>query len=408
MSNDEVLDLHFDIRHSLFDIHHSNVTVVRNTMIYLDHSATTPLDERVLDAMLPFMREEFANASSIYGAGRRMRIALEDARERFARSIGITPAEIIFTSGGTESDNAAMFSSRDREGALLVSAVEHHAVLAPAEKLSEEGKKVITVGVSSDGTIDEEKFLDALKTSRPALVSVMMVNNEVGTINDVKHLARIAHDAGALFHTDAVQALGLCEINLRDFDVDMASFSSHKIYGPKGVGALYIKAGVKISPFIIGGAQERNRRGGTESVALAVGFATARDLASNSREKEWARLTSLKKEFERLLQTHVEGVRFNHPESSIPSIVNVAFDEAMYTIDGEALLIGLDMEGIAASNGAACTSGSVQPSHVLKAMGRSDAVAHGSVRFSMGRSTTVDDITKATEALVTVVTRMRT
>ena len=391
-------------------------------MPYLDHAATTPLRPEALDAMLPFLREHFGNASSLHGPGRRARVAVDAARETVAGVLGCEPAEVVFTSGGTEADNAALrgtltgaaLRETGRPG-LVTSAVEHHAVLATAEALRGDGHPVVVLPPGASGSVSAEAVAEAL-TPETGLVSVMLVNNEVGTIADVPGIARAAHAAGALCHTDAVQAAGLLDLSVSALGVDLLSLSAHKVGGPKGAGALFVRAGTPFAPILTGGAQERRRRGGTENVAALVGFATALALADAERLGHAARLAALRDRLAGLLRDAFgETLRFNTPLAGVadleapvaPHILSVSFRPGTAPLDGQMLLVGLDMEGVAVSSGSACTSGALEPSHVLLAMGADRETAGATVRFSLGRETTEADVDAAAEATVRVAARLR-
>lgn len=377
--------------------------------VYLDYSATTPLDPRVLEAMLPHLSENFGNASSIHGFGRKAKAILEESREIVARSIHASHDSLIFTSGGTEADNhavrgvASALKSKGRDR-IVVSAVEHHAVLDTALTLQGEGLKVDRARVDETGMVDLE-HLRSLVNGQTALVSVMHVNNEVGTIEPVREASRIAHEAGAVFHTDAVQSYGKIPVDVEELGVDLLSLSAHKIYGPKGIGALYIRKGLALDSLMTGGGQERNRRAGTENVALAAGFARAARIAVESLKGDSERIEGLHKD----LRTRLDGfpgIVFNgHPEQRIPHIVSISFAEP--GIDGEALIIGMDLRGVAVTSGSACTSGTLEPSHVLLAMGRPESTARATIRFSLGRGTTSDEIETAVRALNEVLAKMK-
>jgi cysteine desulfurase len=378
-------------------------------LVYLDYSATTPLDSRVMDAMMPHFVENFGNASSVHAYGRKARAVLEESREAIARCIGAPNDSLIFTSGGTEADNFAVrgtataMKSRGRDH-IVVSAVEHHAVLDTALAMRKEGFRVDRARVDQSGNVDLD-YLRSLVNDRTALVSVMHVNNEVGTIEPVREAAEIAHSVGAVFHSDAVQSLGKIPVDVEQFGVDLLTLSAHKIYGPKGIGALYVRKGVAIDSLLTGGGQEQNRRAGTESVPLAVGFAKAAYIAQEAMDEDSKRIGSLKHELRQKLEGF-PGIVFNgHPERSIPNILNVSFETP--GIDGEALIIGMDLRGIAVTSGSACTSGTLEPSHVLLAMGRSEATARATIRFSLGRQTTSKDLDRAVDALREVLSRMR-
>lgn len=373
-------------------------------MIYLDNSASTPLDERVLDAMQPYLRGEFGNASSIYELGRSARIALEDARARVATAIGAEESEIVFTSGGTEANNhaiqgavfAAHLAGRNfKEQSISISQTEHHAVLEPAEFVEKLGVKVNRVKVNRDGIIDIDAFRSSLSKST-SLVSVMSVNNETGSINPIKEIASLTRELSplSLIHTDAVQALGKIDVDIKEWGVDLLSLSAHKIHGPKGIGALYVHRTVMIEPLLHGGAQERNRRGGTEAVALAVGFAKAAEIVLQEKDARREHIHLLHTYLIRKLQ-EIEGVVLNSPTGgkSVDNIINISFTpEVLSKIEGDALIIRFDLDGIAVSNGSACTSGALQPSHVLLAMGKGEEVARKSIRVSLSNNNSIEDL----------------
>ncbi len=374
--------------------------------VYLDHSATTPLDPEVLEAMLPWLREHFGNASSLHAWGRRARVAVEEAREEIAALIGAHPSELVFTSGGTEANNAILKSccveSRLAD-TVVYSAVEHHAVIHPAEALAAQGFRTAVLPVDSWGRVRPE---DAATWNHPrTLISVMHANNETGVIQPLEAIRAAAPDA--LLHTDAVQSFGKIPVNVRQLGVDFASFSAHKIHGPKGIGAMYIRQGIDFKAHQHGGSQERNRRAGTEPVALIVGFQVAARKAVRELEQRAQRMRQLSQLLRRLLQERIPGILFNTPEEGVlPNIVNITFADA-HKLDGDALILGMDLYGVAVSNGSACTAGSMQPSHVLIAMGRSPAQARAAIRFSLSHETTEDDILYAVEALLNVLAPMR-
>ncbi len=377
--------------------------------IYLDHTATTPMDPRVLEAMLPYFSDTFGNASSVHAFGREARQALERAREVIARAIGAEPGEMLFTSGGTESDNAAIRGvalAHRAKRRILTTRAEHHAVLESCEALRQEGWDVLTLPVDATGAVDPGAIRGAVNPET-ALISVMHANNEVGTVSRIDEIAAIARAAGVPLHTDAVQSLGKIPVNVHDLGVDLLSLSAHKIYGPKGIGALYIRKGTALERILHGGGQERGRRPGTENVALAVGFGRAVELAEQEREKESDRLRGLRDALEaRLRELFPDMIVNGDPSRRLPHVLSISFDSSKRTLQGEMLLVNMDLAGIAASSGSACTSGSIQPSHVLLAMGRDVATARATLRFSFGRSNTLEDVSDVAEALRTVVERM--
>ncbi len=367
-------------------------------MTYLDNSATTRLDDRVRAAMEPYLGERFGNASSIHSLGREAHVALEEARSVIAKTIGADSAEIVFTSGGTEANNYAIkgsIFSEIKKGkvfsdlSVLTSPVEHHAVLEPIEFLTSVGVRSFFCDVDSDALAKIEDIPSDL-----TLASIMYVNNEVGSINDIQNITEKIRLAApnALIHSDGVQAFGKIPIDAHQLGVDLLSLSAHKIYGPKGIGALYIRRGVQIEPLLHGGSQERNRRGGTEPVALAVGFAEAARLVSEEFDE---RARHIKKLREYLLAklSEISEVVINSPRKSVAAIINISFTpEILQRLDSEALIINFDLAGVAVSNGAACTSGTLQPSHVLLAMGKGKEIAAKSLRVSLSKDTTISDI----------------
>ena len=377
-------------------------------LVYLDHSATTPLDPEVLAAMQPVFAELYGNASSVHAFGRSARVKLEESRESIAQVLGVSHDELLFTSGGTESDNFALrgtFAAARQSGRdhLIVSSVEHHAVLATAEKLKGEGASVTVLPVDEYGMVDPERVRSSI-TPKTFLVSVMHGNNEVGTLEPIHELALLANEHGALFHSDAVQTFGKVRLNLKDTPVDLVSITAHKLYGPKGIGALVVRKGTALVPETVGGAQEGNRRAGTENVPLAVGFAAAVRIAAERRERDAERLVALSGEMKREIGRRFPDLLWNgHPNERLQGIVSISFPWDRYGLDGEALIMGLDLRGVAVTSGSACTSGTLQPSHVLMAMGRDERTARATVRFSLGRATTAEDVKYAAEALEEVV-----
>jgi cysteine desulfurase len=380
--------------------------------IYLDHAATTPVDPRVLEAMEPYFSGIFGNASSVHAAGREAKAALEAARATIARSIGAQPAELVFTSGGTESDNVAIAgvlraAVADGRRGIVTAAAEHHAVLSPCEQYGRSGHPVSVLPVNTCGVVEREVLHFALQ-KRPLLVSLMYGNNEVGALAPIHDIAALVHADGALLHSDAVQCLGKVRVDVNELGVDLMSLTAHKLYGPKGIGALYIRNGTPWSPVLFGGGQERGRRPGTENVALAVGFAKAVELAVSAMPEEHVRLSSMRDGLEGRIKELLGGVLVNSASAErLPNILNISFDSALVPMQGEMLIVNLDLAGISASSGSACTSGSVQPSHVLTAMGRDAATAAASVRFSFGKMNQPEDVERVAVALEDIVARMK-
>jgi cysteine desulfurase len=373
--------------------------------VYLDHNATTPVDPRVLDAMLPFLRDDYGNPSSLHWLGQRARAAVEEARARVAALVGAEPAEIVFTASGSESDNTALRGAAARakepRTGVVCSAIEHHAVLNTAKAMRDEGRPVGLVRVGEGGVLDLDD-LAARVDDGTAVVSVMLANNETGVVQPVAEAARIASGRGAVTHCDAVQAAGKVPIDVRELDVDLLTLSAHKLCGPKGVGCLYVRRGTPMAPLVRGGAQERNRRAGTENVAGIVGFGAAAALARESLGAEAPRVRGLRDRLEARLLA-IPGACRNGEGPRVPNTTNVSFEG----LDAEALLIALDLEGVAASSGAACAAGGIEPSHVLRAMGLPPERVQSSLRFSLGRTTTEADIEHAADVITSVVGRMR-
>ena len=375
--------------------------------IYLDYAATTRTRPEVIEAMLPYFTEAFGNPSSIHSFGQEAKGAMEEARDRVAALIGARRVEIVFTSGGTEADNLALegvaFAGEHKGDHIIASVIEHHAVLETLKFLAKRGFEVSYVPVDEHGLVDPQDVKDAI-TSRTILISVMHANNEVGTVQPIADIGRIAQETGIYFHTDAVQTVGHIPVDVRELGIDMLSMSAHKLYGPKGVGALYIRRGTKVAPLVHGGEQERRRRAGTENVAGIVGFGKAAELAQEELVDEAQRLVSLRDSLIRGLMERIDDVRLNgHPTKRLPNNANVT----VQYVEGESMVLSLDMEGIAISTGSACSSASLEPSHVLLAMGLSHEEAHGSLRLSLGRWNTEEDIDRMLEVLPTVVARLR-
>jgi len=376
--------------------------------VYLDHSATTPVRQEVLEAMLPYFSVEYGNASSVHGFGQRARAALEEAREKFASCLGAAPDEIVFTSGGTESDNLAIqgVAAAVRGRRIITSAIEHHAVLNTCTALQKQGFTVEELPVDKDGLVRPEDLRRALSSAGKdaALITIMMANNEVGTVEPVKELAAIAGEASVPFHTDAIQIVGKMPVDVDDLGVDLLSVSAHKFYGPKGVGALYVRSGTRIQPIQHGGHHEKSRRAGTENVAGIVGMARALELACEEIESEAERLHELRDRLQNGLMERIPDNLLNgHIAERLPHLLNMSFEN----VEGESMLLSLDALGIAASTGSACTSGTLEPSHVLTAMGIPPEIAHSSLRFSLGRANTADDIDYVLEKLPPIVERLR-
>ena len=379
--------------------------------IYLDHTATTPLDPVVFEAMQPYFSGTFGNASSVHWYGRQAKTALEGARETIANAIGAEAGEVFFTSGGTESDNLAIRGVASASGHngrthIITSRSEHHAVLDTCESLASHGFEVMFLPVDGFGIVDPSQVESAI-TPATCLVSIMHANNEVGSISPLREVVEAAHRHGVLVHTDAVQTLGKIPINVKELGVDLLTVSAHKTYGPKGIGALYVKRGTPLDPILGGGGQEWGKRPGPENVPLAVGFAKAAELAVNAMSAESPRLKALRDALEETLMRKLPGIIVNgHPEKRLPHILNTSFDHQKLPLEGEMLVVNMDLQGIAVTSGSACTSGSMQPSHVLLAMGRDPNTAKATLRFSFGKSNTMDDVAYAVEGLLAVVLQM--
>jgi len=373
--------------------------------VYMDHGATTPVREEVLEAMLPFFKEQYGNPSSVHSKGREVRNAVEEAREKTASALGASPEEIYFTSGGTESNNIVLRGAakkHDGFGHIITSAIEHHAVFDVCRDLEKEGHRVTFLPVDKYGRLDPSTVETAI-TPETFIISIMAANNEIGTLQPFEEIGAIAAKHNIMFHTDAVQVVGQLPVDLKKMQVDFLSLSAHKFNGPKGVGALYKRKGIKIDPLYRGGGQEGKLRPGTENVPGVIGLARALELSVEEIPDKINTLQSLRdKLIEGLLKID-EVVLNGHPEERLPGNVNVSFK----FIEGEAILLSLDMEGIAASSGSACSSGSLDPSHVLSAIGLDHQTAHGSVRFSLGRGNSEADIDYVLEKVPAVVDRLR-
>ncbi len=375
--------------------------------IYFDHAATTPVDPRVLEKMLPYFTQKFGNPNSQHAFGRETVCAVDDARDEIAACIGAKPSEIYFTSGGTEADNWALrgaaYSLVNRGRHLIVSAVEHPAMIATAKELVKKGFEVTFAEVDEYGAVDLEKLEKAIR-SDTVFVGVMTANNEVGTIQPVKEIAALCKAKGIVFFTDAVQAAGAIPLNVKEIGADMLSFSAHKFYGPKGIGVLYIRSGLKIEKLVSGGHQERSMRGGTTNVPAVVGMAEALRIATQSLDENAAYVSAIRDHFIHRVLREIPYVKLNgHPEKRLPANANFSFRY----IEGESLLFSLDLKNIAVSSGSACSSGSLEPSHVLLAMGLPEGLAHGSIRFSFGKGNTMEEADYTVDALKEIVLRLR-
>ena len=378
-----------------------------NKTIYFDHAATTPVDKAVLDKMLPYFTEVFGNPNSQHAYGRKAVKAVDEARDTIAKIINAKPTEIYFTSGGTESDNWAIrgvaHAYKDKGNHIIISPIEHAAMITTAKALEKEGFRISFMKVDSQGFVDLE-HLKSITTPDTIFIGCMLANNEVGTIEPIKEVAKIAKEVGAVCFTDAVQAAGVLDIDVKELGVDMMSMSSHKIYGPKGVGALYMRNGLKTQSIITGGHQERTKRGGTTNTAGIVGFAEAFSIANRDRQKNFEYVSSLRDRFIDRVLKEVPFVKLNGPrENRLPANADFSFKY----IEGESILFSLDLAGIAVSSGSACSSGSLEPSHVLLSLGLPEELAHGSIRFSFGKHNTIEEVDYAVETIKKAVERLR-
>jgi cysteine desulfurase len=373
--------------------------------IYLDHNATTPLDPRVLDAMLPALRDTFGNASSIHHFGQQARAAVEEARGQLARFLGATPQEVVFTASGTESDNmalrGALLAAPEGRRKIVCTTIEHHAVLHSARALAEEGFTAERVRVTADGRLDLAE-LEARLDETTALVSVMLANNETGVIQPLDDVVRLARSRGALVHCDAVQAAGKIPVDFQALGVDLLTISAHKLYGPKGIGALLVRRGTRLAPLVLGGSQERNRRAGTENVPGIVGLGAAAAIAQAVLPEEAQRLTALRDGLEQRLLA-VSGAQRNGDAPRVPNTTSISFAD----VEAESLMMALDLAGVAVSTGAACAAGAVEPSHVLRAMGLPAERVQASLRLSLGRFTTQAEVERAGERIAEAVQKQR-
>jgi cysteine desulfurase len=383
-----------------------------NNRIYLDYSATTPPAGEVVVAVQDAFTESFGNASSLHSYGREARAILERGRRQIADSVQADPSEIVFTSGGTEANNwvvktLAEEGKKSGKNHLISSPTEHHSVLDCCTYLAHRGFDVTWLKVNQYGRIDPDELRRAIRPTT-CLITLMHVNNETGSITDIDHVAHTAAGCGVPFHSDAVQSFGKLAIDVSRIPVTALSFSAHKLYGPKGVGGIFLRKGTALDPLFHGGGQERGRRGGTENVPLAVGFGLAASLAEQFRESEYPRMQRLRKRLLEGLRVSIDGIVANtNLEDSLPHILNIAFDPHVVSIDGDILLMNLDMEGLAVSSGSACTSGSMKASHVLLAMGRDEQTSKTAIRFSLGRPTTEDEIDRAVEIVAGTIKKMK-
>ncbi|MFT8341217.1 MAG: cysteine desulfurase NifS [Clostridium beijerinckii] len=375
--------------------------------VYMDYSATTYVKPEVLEEMLPYFTEKFGNPSSFYGISRETKRAIDKAREQIAEALNCLPDEVYFTGGGSEADNWAIkgiaSAHKNKGNHIITTKIEHHAVLHTCEYLEKNGFDVTYLDVDEEGFIKLDDLRNAI-TDKTILVSIMFANNEIGTIQPIKEIGEICREKKVLFHTDAVQAVGNVPVDVKEMNIDMLSLAGHKIYGPKGIGVLYIKKGIKIDNLIHGGAQEKNRRAGTENIASIVGLGKALELATNNLEEHMKRLTALR---EKLIAGLLEipYTKLNGPrgDKRLPGNVNVCFR----FIEGESILLSLDFKGVCASSGSACTSGSLDPSHVLLAIGLPHEIAHGSLRLSMGEGSTEEDVDYVLEVVPPIIERLR-
>jgi len=375
--------------------------------IYLDYAATTPTHPEVVQAMLPYFTEVFGNPSSIYSCAQEARESMEEARAKIANLIGAQKEEIVFTSGGTEADNFALkgvaFAKVDKGNHIITSSVEHHAVLETAKFLGRRGFSVTYLPVDEYGLVDPDDVKKAI-TNKTVLVSIMHANNEIGTIEPIAEISKIAREAGIYFHTDAVQTVGHVPVDVNELGVDLLSMSAHKFYGPKGVGALYIRKGTRLIPFMHGGEQERGRRASTQNVSGIMGFAKATELAQQEMSQEAVQLTHFRDKLIKGFLELIDHIKLNgHPSRRLPNNINVSIE----FVEGESMCLNLDLEGICASTGSACSSASLEPSHVLTAIGITPELAHGSLRFSLGKWTTEDDIDRVIDTLPQIVAKLR-
>lgn len=375
--------------------------------IYLDNNATTKTDEEVVKAMMPYLLDNYGNPSSIYKIGRENKKVVEDSREKIAKILNCEPNEIYFTSGGSESDNTAIrgiaYSYKNKGNHIIISKIEHPAVLETCKQLEKEGFEVSYIGTDKNGIVDLEELKKEIKQTT-TLITIMFANNEIGTLQPIKEIGEIAKKNNIIFHTDAVQAVGSVLIDVKELNIDSLSLSAHKFYGPKGIGVLYVRKGIKFEKFVNGGHQERNKRAGTENVAGIVGLAKAIELAYRDLEEHNKKNKELRDYYVEQVKEKIPYIKINGDmEKRLPGNSNISFR----FIEGEGLLLNLDLKGICASSGSACTSGSLDPSHVLLAIGLPHEIAHGSLRISIGKYNTKEEIDYLVENLVEIVGRLR-
>jgi cysteine desulfurase len=387
--------------------------VPADKLFYFDNAATTPIHPKVIEKMLPFLKEHYGNASSVHSSGRKARVAIEEARETIAEFINAKPGEIYFTSGGTESNNTAIFGisktifNEIGKNKIITGTSEHPSVLESCIELKDYGFNISEVETTNDGNYNFSQY-QKIYDNKTALVSLMHVNNETGAINDIKLFSKLAHSQSAIFHTDAVQSFGKFDINVNEMFADSLSGSAHKIQGPKGIGFFYLRSGTPFSSYMFGGSQERNRRGGTENVASIVGFCEAVNLANENMQDHFNHVEKLKSYFIQGLQSiDNTGIKINSLGISSPYIASLTFDENYYNNDAESLLMNLDLNGIAASNGSACSSGTIKPSHVILAMGQSAENAKGTIRFSFGPQNKMSQVDFTLEVIKKIADRTR-
>ena len=383
------------------------MVIKMNKIRYFDHSATTMVDENVLKEMLPYFSLEYGNPSSIYGIGRKNKRVIEEAREKIAKAINADTKEIYFTSCGSESDNLALkgisYANKNKGNHIITSKIEHNAILETCKSLEKEGFRITYLNVDNDGLIDLEELKNAI-TKETVLISIMFANNEIGTIEPIKEIAKIAKEKNIYFHTDSVQAIGNIDIDVKKMDIDALSMSAHKFYGPKGVGALYVKNGIVFNKIQNGGHQERGKRAGTENVPGIVGMAKAIEIATNNIEEKNRKLINLRDYIISQIEKNIPDVKLNgHRTKRLPGNINFSFNN----IDGESLLLNLDANGICASAGSACNTGNSDPSHVLTAIGLNDKLANGALRITLGKENSKEDVDFLIDVLISEVNKLR-